>query len=306
MRRNPYERDYNKRKSKKPKTSFEKKQTHLEVQKIKKDLINYAKTKWGKRWVRSILRFGRPFRMKRGIIYAEEERRISNISINKGEIFATVQGTAPSPYRVRVEFETISEEKWEEILNDISSNLLLIIRLLEGKLPDDIKEIFKKYGISLFPDSTSGFNAKCSCPDQEVPCKHIAAVVLYIARVIDYDPFILLKIRGGTKEELLSWLLLENGKDRERSHVQTKTQKEIDPDFSFNIPTCEIKDLNLEIYNLDNLTINFQFHKPSKLIEALENLGIPPNLENPQKFRIIVKNIYKRITKRTYSLYKSI
>jgi uncharacterized Zn finger protein len=303
--RNPYNRDYKKRREKKPKTARERRNTHIEVQQIKRDLINYANTEWGKKWVKSVLKFGRPFRMKRGINYAEEERRISNISINKGEIFATVQGTAPSPYRVRIEFKVIPEDKWDDIVTEISKNLLFIIYLLEGKLPQEINNIFKRNEASLFPDALKGFNAKCSCPDKEVPCKHIAAIVLYIARVIDYNPFILLEVNGITKDEIISKLLPTSKEEEKREKLIKTNQKELDAKFSFNIPPMKIEKLKSTDSNSEDFRVNFQFQKPSKIIETLENLGLPPNLEDDRKFQIVLRKIYEKVTKNTYKLYKS-
>lgn len=75
------------------KTEYERQHTHEEVEQIKKNLINFAKTSWGKQWIQSNLKIGRPFRMQRGIEYVKDKRRIDNLSIIPGQIFATVQGT---------------------------------------------------------------------------------------------------------------------------------------------------------------------------------------------------------------------
>ncbi|MFX0070671.1 MAG: hypothetical protein ACFFAO_06235, partial [Candidatus Hermodarchaeota archaeon] len=153
-----------------PKSEYDKRQTHQEVQKIKKDLINFAKTSWGKEWIHSILMIGRPFRMQRGIEYAKDDKRIDNVRINKGQIFATVQGTAPTPYRVKINFEIIPNEVWSKIIAEISKSSFNLIKLLEGTLPEEIIDIFENNKSSLFPDTINRLNAECSCPDKAVPC----------------------------------------------------------------------------------------------------------------------------------------
>ena len=60
------------------KTEQEKQRTREEVEQIKRDLINFAGTSWGKQWIISNLKIGRPFRMQRGIEYVKDERRIDN------------------------------------------------------------------------------------------------------------------------------------------------------------------------------------------------------------------------------------
>ncbi|MFX1366461.1 MAG: hypothetical protein ACFE9Y_16200, partial [Promethearchaeota archaeon] len=68
----------------KKKTQYERQRTHEEVEQIKKDLLNFAKTSWGKQWISSNLKIGRPFRMQRGIEYVKDKRRIDNLSIIPG------------------------------------------------------------------------------------------------------------------------------------------------------------------------------------------------------------------------------
>ena len=46
----------------------------------------------------------------------------------------------------------------------------------------------------------------CSCPDWEVPCKHLAAVCYVLAEAFDDDPFGMLAWRGKGREELLAAL----------------------------------------------------------------------------------------------------
>ncbi|MFX0009625.1 MAG: hypothetical protein ACFE9R_04870, partial [Candidatus Hermodarchaeota archaeon] len=94
------------------------------------ELLNYAKSSWGTLWIQSNLQFGRPFRMQRGIEYAKDHQRIDNLSLNPGQIFATVQGTAPTPYRVKINFDVIPEEDWQKILKSLAKHPLDLIELL--------------------------------------------------------------------------------------------------------------------------------------------------------------------------------
>ncbi|MFX1444484.1 MAG: SWIM zinc finger family protein [Promethearchaeota archaeon] len=288
------------------KSEYDKRRTHQEVQQIKNDLINFAKTSWGKQWISSILMFGRPFRMQRGIEYAKDDKRIENLRINKGQIFSTVQGTAPTPYRVKINFEIISEDKWKIIIDELANKSSNLISLLEGKLPEDIINIFKKNEYSLFPDVSRGLDAECSCPDKEIPCKHIASVILYISKVLDYDPFILLKLKGKSKNEILKELSLSQHlvNDSISELLSSPIKKNERVGFSFNIPKIEVQEIsssNLTLGSSFNFNdLGFKFRKPGKLIETLENLGIPPNIRNPQSFKIVLSSIYQTIISEFY------
>ena len=281
------------------KTEYERQRTHEEVEQIKRDLINYAKTSWGKKWIQSNLKIGRPFRMQRGIEYVKDKRRLDNFSIIPGQIFATVQGTAPTPYRVKIKFETIIEEEWKIILKKLTNKTINLIELLEGSLPEEIITIFNESKYSLFPDASKGLNATCSCPDKAIPCKHIAAVILYLAQVIDFNPFLLLELRGKPKSEILTDLSLAQPPKSSKKLEKVSTNQKIE--FEFNIPKISIQ----ELFNMqkklekDDFNISFKLIKPGKIIETLENLGIPQNIEN-KAFEIVLRAIYQKITSETY------
>ena len=283
------------------KNEYEKERTREEVEQIKKNLINFAKTSWGKQWIQSNLQIGRPFRMQRGIEYVKDERRIENLSISTGQIFATVQGTAPTPYRVKINFEPILEEGWKIILKELAKKTINLIELLEGFLPEDIITIFAENDYSLFPDASKGLNATCSCPDMAIPCKHIAAVILYIARVLDYNPFLLLELQGKSKSEILNELSL--GKGAKSKNNLEKASISSSSEFQFNVPKISIVELSNEQkklgINVDDYNIGFTFRKPGKIIETLENLGVPQTIEN-KAFEIVLRSIYGKITSKIH------
>lgn len=279
------------------KTDYERRQTREEVEQIKKDLINYAKTSWGKEWIYSNLQIGRPFRMQRGIDYANDERRIDNISLTKGQIFATVQGTAPTPYRVKIKFETIVEENWKKIIQELSKHPFNLIELLEGILPIEIIKFFEETGQNLFPNTLKGLDASCSCPDKAIPCKHIASVILYLSRVIDFNPFLLLELRGKSKNELFKDLSLRNFTENKKAHIMTNNSKNIS--LKFNVPI--ISDLEYENIKKEMHNLNFNIKKPSQILEIIENMGTPYELEN-KAFEIVLKAIYFKITNSSYTM----
>ena len=288
------------------KSEFDKRRTHQEVQQIKHELINFAKTSWGQQWIQSILKFGRPFRMQRGIEYAKDDRRIENLRINKGQIFATVQGTAPTPYRVKINFEIIPDEIWKTILVSLAEKIINLTMLLDGILPENIVDIFEENDYPLFPEASKSIKAECSCPDKAIPCKHIAAVILYISKVLDYDPFILLKIRGKSKKEMLIALSLAQKSDSESMMISSNEsiEKEDHIKFSFNVPKISVPELLSDKISSKKKRgfeeISFKFKKPRKLIETFENLGIPQSIDNPKAFETVLKSIYQTISSEFY------
>jgi uncharacterized Zn finger protein len=173
------------------------------------------------------------------------------------------------------------------------------VDLLEGLLPQEINTIVEESGDSLFPNPRSGLNATCSCPDKAVPCKHIAAVILYIARVLDYNPFLLLELKGKSKYEILNNLNLAHS----NTTVKQKQVPEPNDEFehSFNIPKKGIKQLLNEKNSLkkEDYSVNFTIKKPGKIIETLENLGVPQTIDN-KAFEIVLRAIYQKVALDSY------
>ncbi len=295
-------RDFQKNKGKRSKTPYERRKTHEEVQKIKEELISYAKTPWGREWIKSVLKTGRPFRMQRGIDYANDQERIDNVLVKKGEIFATVQGTAPTPYRVRVNFELFSREDWKATIGFLRTKLRFIALLLDGLLPPELIHEFKCKNVSLFPNFKTEINAECSCPDHAVPCKHIAALILYLSKVIDSNPYILLEIRGKSKGELLNDIRAQHSPDVESSSTIGKKQDKPNQtiEFEFNLPSIKIKDSMGTSPKDKPMELGFKFRKPKSHIEVLENLGLPNNLENPKAFSVIIDRVYRTTMSSVY------
>jgi uncharacterized Zn finger protein len=90
----------------------------------------------------------------------------------------------------------------------LASQALFRAKLLAGEMPHEIEEVFAECGTPLFPRSPADLDMHCSCPDWEVPCKHLAAVCYVLAEEFDRDPFGMLAWRGKPREELLAALRL--------------------------------------------------------------------------------------------------
>ena len=52
---------------------------------------------------------------------------------------------------------------------------------------------------------------QCSCPDWANPCKHVAAAHYILGDRFDEDPFLLFRMRGRSKDQVLEGLRLHRG-----------------------------------------------------------------------------------------------
>jgi uncharacterized Zn finger protein len=88
----------------------------------------------------------------------------------------------------------------------MASQAIFAAKLLAGEMPTNIEEAFSSAKLSLFPTSLNDLKTKCSCPDWANPCKHTAAVYYILAERFDEDPFLIFKLRGRSKEEIIATL----------------------------------------------------------------------------------------------------
>jgi uncharacterized Zn finger protein len=149
-------------------------------------------------------------RLERGRNYARRGQVIS-LDVTAGMVSALVQGSRVQPYRVRVGLEAFGAAQWDAAERALSGSAWYSAKLLAGEMPEDIEDVFAELGLALFPASAGELAMYCSCPDWEVPCKHIAAVFYLLAEAFDEDPFSILAWRGRAREELLAGLHAARG-----------------------------------------------------------------------------------------------
>jgi uncharacterized Zn finger protein len=160
---------------------------------------------WARAWIAALERFTDPGRLSRGRSYARSGQVLS--LTEKGDsVHAQVQGSRPTPYRVRITLKQFTREQWDKVIEAMAGEAAFAAQLLAGEMPQDIDTVFADAGVSLFPASAKDMTADCSCPDSANPCKHIAATHYILGEQLDDDPFMLFRLRGRTEQEIFDAL----------------------------------------------------------------------------------------------------
>ena len=173
--------------------------------KTKSERGEIGSTWWSKRWIGVLESFSMGTRLTRGRSYARQGQVIS-IDIEPGVVKAKVQGSRPKPYNIKIQLRPLSDQDWEEVTEAMASQAIFAAKLLAGEMPTNIEEAFHAVKLSLFPTAAKDLVTDCSCPDWANPCKHIAAVYYLLAERFDEDPFLIFKLRGRTKDEIIQAL----------------------------------------------------------------------------------------------------
>jgi len=172
---------------------------------IKAQSKKFGQTWWASKWLAALERLVDPARLGRGRSYARSGQ-VLNIDITPGRVESRVQGSRPSPYKVQIEIKPLSNKEWDKVADAMASQAIFAAKLLSGEMPQDIEEAFKQADVNLFPASRGDLKTECSCPDWSNPCKHIAAVYYLLGEQFDADPFLIFRLRGKSKDDIMALL----------------------------------------------------------------------------------------------------
>ena len=148
-----------------------------------------ARTWWSRRFVDALEHYygSDASRLARGRSYARAGQ-VSSIELSPGVVSASVQGSRPEPYAVRITVKELDDAAWANVETAMAARAVFLARLLAGEMPDEIEEAFDAAKVRLFPARRGDLVTSCTCPDTANPCKHIAAVYYLLARVVRREP----------------------------------------------------------------------------------------------------------------------
>ncbi|MFC7341952.1 SWIM zinc finger family protein [Saccharopolyspora griseoalba] len=164
-----------------------------------------GETWWSQRFIEVLESLDLGGRLQRGKRYARAGQ-VMNLTLSTSVAVGLVQGSRPEPYRARIGVKAFNDQTWAALERDLAGQAWYAAKLLAGEMPADIEDVFAAHGLSLFPTTMRELTMDCSCPDWEIPCKHLAATCYLLAESFDEDPFQILAWRGRGRDELLERL----------------------------------------------------------------------------------------------------
>jgi SNF2 family DNA or RNA helicase len=177
------------------------------------------------------------------------------------------------------------EEHTSVLMEAIKSNPLVLAKLLNRELPQELMQIAEQSGIKIFPSSWQDIKLNCSCPDWAVPCKHLAAVIYIIANEIDKNPFLVFKLHNFDILEQLKEVE-KNMKTEEKQPVLNLSTTALNKK---NLPESQIPE---EAYDL------IDFSTIPELTKQIISLYPPKTLFFNGDFQTLLASHYKTKIKR--------
>jgi uncharacterized Zn finger protein len=247
----------------------------------------FGESWWARRWIVVLESFNIGARLGRGRSYARRGQVLS-IEIDKGKVLAKVQGSRPKPYHIKLEVKTLSVSDWQKLAKILSRQAIFSAKLLMGEMPLDIEKAFKEAGLSLFPEKLKDLETTCSCPDWSNPCKHIAAVYYLLAEEFERDPFLIFKLRGMNREDLIP-MLSRPGKKTALRKAEPKKELRYEDEITL---TSDIS----KFWNGEPIPDDIfgEVCIPSIAAALPKRLGSFPFWRAEEKFLDVMESIYER------------
>ncbi|MEW5857044.1 MAG: SWIM zinc finger family protein [Cyanobacteriota bacterium] len=197
---------------------------------------------WVQEWIDLLEKSRFKKRLERARNYAMQGNVLS-IEFKGPKVLAKVQGTAPEPYQVSLSLDPFTDEQWDYVIETMSQRAIFSAQLLAGEMPPNIQEVFTANGLSIFPFTLSDIHARCSCPDKEIPCKHIGAVYYQLGDRFSEDPFVIFQLRGRTKEQILDTLrkLRRGSEQNSETEITTAETSQPSGEDTSSLPVTPLK-----------------------------------------------------------------
>jgi hypothetical protein len=126
---------------------------------------------------------------------------VGTITISPGRIAATIY-SPDDTYDAVVLVDQLSDDDWRLFLDQVAARAGHIAALLDGEMPHELVEAAADAGVPLLP-GIGDLDPSCTCDSWELPCQHAAGLSYQTGWLLDEDPFVLLLIRGRSREALL-------------------------------------------------------------------------------------------------------
>ena len=243
---------------------------------------------WSSRWWSSVtVAPGLKNLHEEGGEYSHLERVLS-VEVNPGLVSARVQGSRYNPYTVTFYIPVFSDGQWEEAIAALGSQALFSAKLLAGEMPQDIEQVFSEANLCLFPKSPMELVMECDCPDVVGPCQHNVPLHQVLADRIDQDPFLLLLLRGRSREQILKALRQRRAAEASGHPALQQLPEELEVDLD-------------HFWDMGRLVV-VSIGPPAVSAALLKRLGLPIFWKAHPEIRGALERLYEKVTERAMAL----
>lgn len=159
---------------------------------------------WGKAWVRAVEESAYAERDLLDARALSRSGRVGGIRTDEGEFVAAVEDEQ-GLWAVSGTVPVLDDGAVSALVETVAAEAGRIAALLAGDLPHLMVEHAEEAGVELLPYGGE-LGSTCTCNAWVDPCVHALAVLHQLTWLIEADPFVLLQLRGVSRDRLLARL----------------------------------------------------------------------------------------------------
>lgn len=129
--------------------------------------------------------------------------RFGAIVVLEAMASAVLDPASEQPLMTQLKVERLDAAGWTTFAREAARESGFTAALEVGSLPVDLVEHADEAGVELLPGA-SDLDSACECDGWAQPCVHALALLYLLAWHVDRDPYVLLLLRGRTREHLLA------------------------------------------------------------------------------------------------------
>jgi uncharacterized Zn finger protein len=128
--------------------------------------------------------------------------RLGAVMVLAGMASAVVDAGRDGAVMPQLKVTRLDDPSWAGFDTELAREAGHLAALEAGELPAELVEHADEAGVELLP-GPADFETACDCKAWVQPCPHALALLYQLAWRIDDDPYVLLLLRGRTREQLL-------------------------------------------------------------------------------------------------------
>jgi len=128
--------------------------------------------------------------------------RLGAIVVLESMASAVVDPATESPLMAQVKVDRLDDSGWTTFAREAARESGFAAALEAGELPTDLVEHADEAGVEVLP-GPGDIDSACECDAWAQPCVHALALLYQLAWQVDRDPYVLILLRGRTRERLL-------------------------------------------------------------------------------------------------------
>ncbi|MBX2998344.1 MAG: hypothetical protein KF893_07500 [Caldilineaceae bacterium] len=161
---------------------------------------------WSERWLDLLSQLGYEPHLRRGRSYARRGQ-VKALEVQVGRVTAQIEDRDTGLCEIEILMNRLTDPQWQGVFDALNRQAIYVAQLLAGDMPTNIDELFQQAGVNLMPGGRYDMEIRCNqCQDIGQPCKHAAAVLYLLGQMLDDDPWLLFRLRGRDRQQVLQAL----------------------------------------------------------------------------------------------------